>query len=399
MTSIRKSVPAFKRQIETSAKPTGAERTGKVTGEEMESALKKLPASEAGLKAATDLYANGDVKMDAAAKRALKSFIKDHGGEVPTSSGPPRHGTGVRTASTVADMKAMLRNDDFRESVIATAFGHTRSHSSTFEVGGVKKDGDGFEVTVTKSNWRTREVQDEVAVHINRAGVPSLADSTSNDGPMIHPPRPSIQPLPNTFTDRAALKATIEGNARGILMGDLGVQLSRSDTVFVGDPEPNRRGNFDVTLQLGDFTTHAMGRKFEVEVDRQGNFVDGHEAGGRRGGVRMARDVDAVWDMLNAPDTDFKQQMITAAFGDARSRSSTYDIGSVERSGDGFDIVVEKRKRDTGALQDDIVVHINAAGVPSETAADRNNTMPYEPMPAPIGGPIGGVPPWRRGRS
>jgi len=79
MTRVQKSVPAFKKQIETSLKPTGSERTGKVTGDEMTKALSLLPSTKAGVKAANDLFGGG-VKMDAAAKKALTAFIeKNHG--------------------------------------------------------------------------------------------------------------------------------------------------------------------------------------------------------------------------------------------------------------------------------------------------------------------------------
>jgi len=416
MTRIQKSVPAFKKQIETSLKPEGNERTGKVTGEEMTKALKKLPTTKAGIKAANDLFGTG-VKMDAAAKKALKGFIEQNGGEVASPTTPSRP-TGVRTAETVADVKTMLKNDDFRESMITAAFGNIRSRSSSYEVSSVKKNGEGFDLVITKSHWMTRAVQDEVVVFMNKAGVPStLPGIGGNPQPAIniHPdtfrpdggrpdggrPQPAIQPLPNTFVDTTKFAKDLGPKARELLM-EHGERLSRSDAVIVGDVVKNTKGTMDVTFQVAHFLTKEVRKEITLEIGLDKKLIGGalpgvgddpqpainihpdtFRPGGHGTGVRLASTVADVKEMLTSQD--YKSQIINAAFGNALSRSSTYEIGSIQKSGDGFDIVVEKRMWRTGDLQDDVVVHINRAGVPS-TSADTVDELPYTPMPGPIGG-------------
>ncbi len=164
-----KSVAQFKHAIQNAATPTGREKTGKVNGEEMAAALKKLPATKVGASAAQTLLDAGTTKMDAAAKAALKSFIKHASGDKST------HGTGVKTFESVADVKRSLKTFDFRDQIVSAAFGHLRSKSSSFELGDVRKSGDGFDIDARSVHWQTRLLQKEVTVHINKAGVPTKA--------------------------------------------------------------------------------------------------------------------------------------------------------------------------------------------------------------------------------
>jgi hypothetical protein len=344
MTRIQKSVPAFKKQIDTSLKPTGTERAGKVTGDEMAKALQKLPTTKAGIKAAEDLFGKG-VKMDAAAKKALQAFITKNGGETETVT--PSRPTGVRTFESAAEVKTALKDDDFRERMVTAAFGPMRSKSSSYEAASVKKNGDGFDITLVKSHWRTRTVQDEVVVHITKAGTPTSNGQLPGVGPGVIP---AINIHPDTFRD---------DNLPGV--------GTRPQPAINIHPDTFRDDNLP-----------GVGTRPQPAIN-----IHPDTFGGRTGGVRLASTVADVKEMLTTPD--FKNQIINAAYGNALSRSSSYDIGSIEKAGDGFDITVEKRNWRNGALQDDIVVHINRAGVPSETA-NVDNEVPYTPMPGPIGG-------------
>lgn len=303
MTKVQKTVPAFRKQIKAALEPEGAERTGKVTADEMQKALKRLPASKAGVAAAQDLF--GDrVKMDGGAQKALKAFIEQHDGTATTPR-RPHHGTGVRLAGSVADVKKMLKTADFSNQVITAAFGNVRSKSSSYEVTGVKKAGDGFDLTVTQSHWRTRSMQNQVDIHINAAGVP----------------QPAVPHQPSS-----------PGNG-GVV------------------PPPAHPGH-----------------------------------GGHGTGVILASTVADVRGMLGS--ADFTEQMVHAAFGPLRSRSSSYDVGDIRKAGNGFDLTVERRNQRTGDLQDDLVIHINRAGVPDADSPglSSGSVEPYQPMPGPIGG-------------
>ena len=82
--------------------------------------------------------------------------------EVPGPAHPLRPGSpserrpGVRTFETAAQLRTALKDSDFAERLFSTAFGSTRSKSSSCEIGTVSKREDGaFDVTVKMNNFRT----------------------------------------------------------------------------------------------------------------------------------------------------------------------------------------------------------------------------------------------------
>lgn len=109
------------------------------------------------------------------------------GGSRRTEDTTPRrtHGTGVRTSSTLAEMKSMLKQDDVREGVLRAAFGASMKRGTQAEITSVKSNGEGgFEVGVKLTNVRTKAVLDEARVTLTSAGaVEEIRGKPSKDDP------------------------------------------------------------------------------------------------------------------------------------------------------------------------------------------------------------------------
>lgn len=185
MTRTTKATRAFDQQIRA-FKKASSQSGAKISKKEMETALTELSASTSGkvsknnLQKAKDLFGS-DIPMTRGGREALQAFIAQAEGGAASSSGPS-HGTGVRTATSVADMRTMLRDDSFRESIFTAAFGATRSRSSSAQVTGVTKNADGgFDIDVELTHWRTGALYKEATVSVNAAGVPVDVASDTPD--------------------------------------------------------------------------------------------------------------------------------------------------------------------------------------------------------------------------
>jgi len=250
--------------------------------------------------------------------------------EVASPTTPSRP-TGVRTAETVADVKTMLKDDSFRESMITAAFGNIRSRSCSYEVSSVKKSGEGFELTITKSHWMTRALQDEVAVFMNKAGVPSTLPGTGGTPQPainIHPdtfrPQPAIQPLPNTFVDTKKFGRDLQPEARDLLMAH-GERLSRSDAVLVGDVVKNTKGTMDVTFQIAHFLTKDVRKEVTLEIGLDQRLI---------GGASPAAGNDPL-PKLKKKLEENARALTMGELGQTLSRSDAVEVASIKKNSGG----------------------------------------------------------------
>jgi hypothetical protein len=310
-----KSVAQFKSAIRNASEVSGGDRVGKVSTQEMKTALGALPATKAGVNAAKDLLDGGNVKMDAGAKTALKAFITEASG-----SDKPSRPTGVRTFESVADVKASLNVSGFREQLISAAFGDIRSRSSSFELGNVKKTADGFSVDVKSVHWQTRKLQGESTVHINRAGVP-------------------IQPSSNDLL--AGLEARLKGdggNLRELAMKERGA-LSRSDVVKFGEVSENGRGDFWLRLDVFNFSTKEKTGEVLLTVNKNGEWQPTPAIQPNPGPIGGARPA-VVLAALKATLSENARELVGVNGGFRLTRSDAVHVGDIKKNDRGnYDVV------------------------------------------------------------